>query len=203
MLKKMAVISLVAGAALFAAPSAATAASDTYADTTSVTVDDPIIDLCDVSTITFGPGSFAPGEVVGVSVSGLDAARAQISGNTAAADGSLTVSFRPPAGGSGAYAITFTSASGAVATRVASIASIGQYTAVITVDDTSSSTCDRDPGAAAAGTEMPLTSGGGTIELALTGGGVSPWIVGGGAAALILGGGLVAAGVARRTRAEI
>lgn len=201
MLKKLAAISLIAGAAVFVAPAVATA-DDSYSDKPSVTVDDPIIDNCDVSTIMFGPGSFPAGETVGVSVSGLAAADAALSGNVAAADGSLTVTFRPPRGGSGAYAITFTSSAGASTARVASIASIGQYTAVITVDGRTS-TCPRDPAvSAAAGSELPL-SGDGSIELALTGGGVSPWLVGGGAAALVAGGGLFAVGVARRKRSEI
>lgn len=194
MLKKLAALSLAAGVIVLAAPTAASAApSDSYADKPGVTVDDPIIDICDVSTIAFGPGSFEPGEVVSVSVSGLDAADAQISGNTAAGDGSLTVSFRAPAGGSGAYAITFTSAAAATAR-----AAISQYTAVITVSGTSS--CAHDPGVAAAGSDLPL-SGDGSAELALTGGNISPWVIGGGAAALAVGGGLVVIGAARRKRA--
>lgn len=193
MLKKLAAISLAAGALILAAPTAASADSDSYADRPGVSVNDPIIDVCDVSTISFGPGSFQPSEVVGVSVSGLNASEAQISGNTAAGDGSLTVSFRPPSGGSGAYAITFTSAGAATARAAA----ISQYTAVITVSGTSS--CAQDPGVAAAGTELPLT-GDGAFELALTGGEVSPWLIGGGAA-LAVGGGLVVVGAARRKRA--
>lgn len=195
MLKKLAALSLAAGAIVLAAPTAASAApSDSYADKPSVTVDDPIIDTCDVSTIAFGPGSFASGEVVGVSVSGLDAADARVSGNTAAGDGSLTVSFRPPSGGSGTYAVTFTSTAAASTAR----AEISPYTAVITVSGTSS--CAHDPGVAAAGSELPL-SGDGNVELALTGGSISPWVIGGGAAALAVGGGLVVIGAARRKRA--
>lgn len=201
MLKKLAAISLIAGAAVFVAPAVATA-DDSYSDKSSVTVDDPIIDNCDVSTIMFGPGSFPAGETVGVSISGLDAADAALSGNVAAGDGSLTVTFRPPRSGSGAYAITFTSSAGATTARVASIASIGRYTAVITVDGRTS-TCPREPAvSAAAGSELPLSADG-SIELALTGGGVSPWLVGGGAAALVAGGGLFAVGIARRKRSEI
>lgn len=199
MLKKLAAISLAAGVIILAAPTAASAASsDSYADKPSVTVNDPIIDICDVSTIVFGAGSFQPSEVVGVSVSGLRAEESEISGNTAAADGSLTVSFRPPSGGSGAYAITFTGAGANAAARAASVAGIGQYTAVITVSGTSS--CAHDPSIAATGTELPLT-GDGSIELALTGGSISPWVIGGGAAALAVGGGLVVIGAARRKRA--
>jgi hypothetical protein len=189
MLKKLAAISLTAGVLLLAAPAAANAESDSYAGKPGVTVNDPIIDICDVSTIAFGPGSFQPSANVGVSVSGLNAADAAVSGNTSAADGSLLVSFRPPADGSGAYSITFTSAG----------ASVGEYTAVITVSDAKSS-CDHDPGVAAANTELPLT-GDGTFELALTGGSISPWVLGGGAAALAVGGGLVVIGAARRKRA--
>lgn len=199
MLKKLAALSLAAGVIILAAPTAASAApSDSYADKPSVTVNDPIIDICDVSTIVFGAGSFQPSEVVGVSVSGLRAEESEISGNTAATDGSLTVSFRPPSGGSGAYAITFTGAGANAAARAASVAGIGQYTAVITVSGTSS--CAHDPSVAATGTELPLT-GDGSIELALTGGSISPWVIGGGAAALAVGGGLVVVGAARRKHA--
>lgn len=202
MLKKLAAISLAAGVILLAAPAAANAETDSYADKPSVTVNDPIIDICNVSTIVFGPGSFQPSEQVGVSVSGLNAAEASVSGNTAGSDGSLTVTFRPPSGASGAYSITFTAAGGAATARAAAVTTIGQYTAVITVSDAKSS-CDHDPTVAPAGTELPLSTGTGTgtFELALTGGSISPWIIGGGAAALSIGGGLVVIGAARRKRA--
>ncbi|MCK2036307.1 hypothetical protein KZC51_09170 [Microbacterium sp. SSW1-49] len=194
MLKKMAAISLTVGALVLIAPTAATAApsvpaatSDSYAETPDVRVNDPIIDICEVSTIVFGPGYFLPSENVGVSVSGLKAADSAVSGNTAGADGSLTLTFRPPTDGEGSYGITFNGSR--------------SYTATITVSHghDAASSCDHDPVVAAAGTELPLT--GGAIELALTGGSVSPWILGGGAAALVAGGALVAAGAARRKRA--
>ncbi|MFS0852525.1 hypothetical protein [Microbacterium sp. 179-I 3D4 NHS] len=198
MLKKLAAISLAAGVILLAGPTAATADPGPYADKPKVTVDDPIIDICDVSTIVFGAGSFLSGEQVGVSVSGINAADAAVSGNTAAADGSLTVTFRPPDGGSGSYAVTFTSGGVATTAQAAAAAGIGQYTAVITVNDASSG-CMRDPAVAAAGTELPLT--GSPMELALTGGDVSPWLIGGGAAALAVGGGILVVATTRRKRA--
>ncbi len=192
MLKKLAAISLTVGALVLTAPVAASAAtavpaaSDSYAETPRVTVDDPIIDICEVSTIVFGAGYFQPSETVGVSVSGLNAADSAVSGNTAAADGSLVLTFRPPSDGEGSYAIAFSGSR--------------SYTATITVSHghDSAVTCDHDPGVAAAGTELPLTGG---MELALTGGSVSPWILGGGAAALVAGGALVAVGVSRRKNA--
>lgn len=193
MLKKLAAISLTAGALVLMAPIAATAApaihaeSGKYAGSPRVTVDDPIIDVCEVSTIVFGAGFFLPSENVGVSVSGLDAADSGISGNTAAADGSLVVTFRPPSGGQGSYGVAF--------------AGSRPYTATITVSNghDAASSCDHDPGVVAAGTELPLTGDG--FELALTGGSVSPWVLGGGAAALVAGGALVAVGASRRKRA--
>lgn len=197
MLKKLAAIGLTVGALVLAAPLAATAApsdfastaSDPYADDPSVSVGDPVIDLCEVSTITFGAGYFLPGERVGVSVSGLNAADAQVSGNTAAADGGMVVSFRAPADGHGSYSVAITGAERA-------------YTATITVADGRDSTCSPDQGSAPGDTELPLTgSSNSGMELALTGGDVSPWILGGGAAALIAGGVLIAAGAARHRRA--
>lgn len=194
MLKKLAAISLTAGALVIAAPSIATAAStipdassDTYPAPPGVKVGDPIIDVCEVSTVVFGPGYFLPSETVPVSVSGKDAGTSAISGNTAGADGSLTLTFRPPTDGEGSYALAF--------------AGSRPYTATITVSHghDAASSCDHDPAVAAAGTELPLTGGG--MELALTGGSVSPWVLGGGAAALVAGGALVATGVARRKRA--
>lgn len=194
MLKKLAAISLTVGALVLIAPTAATAApsvpaatSGSYAETPDVRVNDPIIDICEVSTIVFGPGYFLPSENVGVSVSGLKAADSAVSGNTAGSDGSLTLTFRPPADGEGSYGISFNGSR--------------SYTATITVSHghDAATSCDHDPAVAAAGTELPLT--GGTIELALTGGSVSPWVLGGGAAALVAGGALVAVGAARRKRA--
>lgn len=194
MLKKLAAISLAAGAIVLMAPAVATAApltvpseSDSYSGAPRVGVDDPIIDICNVSTVTFGAGYFLPSETVGVSVSGHNAGESAISGNTAAADGSLVVTFRPPSDGQGSYALAFSGSR--------------SYTATITVSNGHDNAvrCDHDPGVAASGTEMPLTGGG--LELALTGGSVSPWVVGGGAAALLAGGALVATGVVRRKRA--
>ncbi|AKV85161.1 hypothetical protein SOM10_00260 [Microbacterium sp. CFBP9023] len=193
MLKKLAAISLTAGVLVLMAPAVASASpvvpteSDSYAGTPRVSVDDPIIDICEVSTVVFGAGYFLPSENVGVSVSGLNAGDSAVSGNTAAADGSLVVTFRPPADGEGSYALAFDGSR--------------SYTATITVSHghDSAVSCDHDPGVAAAGTELPLTGGG--LELALTGGSVSPWVLGGGAAALVAGGVLVATGVTRRKRA--
>ncbi|WP_455904542.1 hypothetical protein [Microbacterium sp.] len=193
MLKKLAAISLTAGVLVLMAPAVASAApvvpteSDSYAGTPRVSVDDPIIDICEVSTVAFGAGYFLPAENVGVSVSGLNAGDSAVSGKTAAADGSLVVTFRPPSDGEGSYALAFSGSR--------------SYTATITVSHghDSAVSCDHDPGVASAGTELPLTGGG--LELALTGGSVSPWVLGGGAAALVAGGVLVATGVTRRKRA--
>lgn len=226
MLKKMAVIGLTAGALFLAAPTAASAAffetpepiptPHTYAETPRVSVGHPIIDTCEASTITFGAGYFLPGERVGVSVSGLNAAAARISGNVAADDGSLVVSFRPPSDGEGTYSLTFsggayTGGSSADGARAASVVARG-YTATITVAGAGES-CEQDPAPAPADTELPLTgsneaaestgsagSAGSGMELALTGGSLSPWIIGGGALALTAGGVLIAAGAARRRR---
>ncbi|WP_372467208.1 hypothetical protein ACCO44_15235 [Microbacterium maritypicum] len=195
MLKKLAAISLTAGALVLMAPAVASAApstvpaasSDSYTTPPGVKVGDPVIDICEVSTIVFGPGYFLPSENVSVSVSGLNAGNAAVSGNTAATDGSLTLTFRPPSDGEGSYAVSF--------------AGSRSYTATITVahGHDAASTCDHDPGVAPAGAEMPLTGDG--FELALTGGNVSPWVLGGGAAALVAGGALVAVGASRRKRA--
>ncbi|MDQ0725953.1 hypothetical protein [Microbacterium sp. W4I20] len=193
MLKKLAAISLTAGALVFIAPTVATAAqtvpaaeSDSYAGTPGVKVGDPIIDTCEVSTVVFGAGYFLPSETVNVNVSGLNAGGASVSGNTASADGGLTVTFRPPADGEGSYTLAFGGSR--------------PYTATITVShgQDAAANCGHDPAVAPAGTEMPLTGG---TELALTGGSVSPWMLGGGAVALVAGGALVAAGAARRKRA--
>ncbi|MBN6190251.1 MULTISPECIES: hypothetical protein [Microbacterium] len=194
MLKKLAAISLTAGALVLVAPTIATAAptipdasSDSYPSPPGVKVGDPIIDVCEVSTIVFGPGYFLPSENVAVSVSGKNAGKAATSGNTAGADGSMTLTFRPPADGEGSYAVAFGGSR--------------PYTATITVSHghDAASSCDHDPAVAPAGTELPLTGGG--MELALTGGSVSPWVLGGGAAALVAGGALVATGIVRRKRA--
>ncbi|KJQ53646.1 hypothetical protein [Microbacterium sp. SA39] len=194
MLKKLAAISLAAGALVFIAPTAATAAptapdaaSDSYPSPPGVKVGDPIIDTCEVSTIVFGADYFLPSENVNVSVSGLNAGNSAISGNTATADGGLTVTFRPPSDGEGSYAVAF--------------AGSRSYTATITVSQgqDAAESCDHDPAVAPAGSEMPLTGDG--FELALTGGSVSPWVLGGGAVALVAGGALVATGAARRKRA--
>ncbi|WP_341934967.1 hypothetical protein MRBLWO14_000573 [Microbacterium sp. LWO14-1.2] len=202
MLKKLAAISLTAGALVLMAPAVASAAtvvptaSDSYADTPRVSVDDPVINSCGASTIEFAAGYYQPSEVLGVSVSGANAADAAVSGNTAAADGSLVVSFRPPAGGEGTYAITFDRSQGAAGATAQGASS---YTARVTVSGGAvvGSSCHHDP--AAAGTELALTGDG--LELALTGGSVSPWLLGAGAAALIGGGALVATGIVRRKRA--
>ncbi|MGM1017679.1 MAG: hypothetical protein ACQEW8_09105 [Actinomycetota bacterium] len=221
MLKKLAAISLTAGALVLIAPSAASAAptdlasvsvssftDDPYANTPDVTVADPVISICEVSTIAFGSGYFQPseqvavsvsrvsngsggnavgaGEQVPVAVSGLTVAASAISGDVAATDGSLVLTFRPPAEGEGTYAVAFAGEQ-------------RSYTATITVAHEDASTCSQDPGVAPAGTELPLNGDG--LELALTGGSVSPWALGGGALALAAGGVLVAVGAARRKRA--
>ena len=194
MLKKLAAISLAAGALVLVAPTVATAAptvpsasSDSYPTPPGAKVGDPIIDICEVSTIVFGPGYFLESENVNVSVSGYNAGKAAVSGNIAGADGSLTLTFRPPSDGEGSYAVAFNGSR--------------SYTATITVSHghDAATSCDHDPGVATAGSELPLTGGG--IELALTGGSVSPWVLGGGAAALVAGGALVAVGASRRKRA--
>ncbi|MCI1020176.1 hypothetical protein HWD99_16230 [Microbacterium sp. C5A9] len=189
MLKKLAAISLTAGVLVLMAPAVASAApadSDSYAETPRVAVGDPIIDICEVSTVVFGAGYFQPSENVGVSVSGFDAGASAVSGNTAASDGSMMVTFRPPADGEGSYSLAF--------------AGTRSYTATITVSHghDSAVSCDHDPAVAAAGSELPLTGGG--LELALTGAEVSPWILGGGAAAVVAGGALVATGIVRRNK---
>lgn len=197
MLKKLAVIGLTAGALVLGAPIAASAAPAefaldahaTYTDGPGGTVDRPVIDQCDSSTISFASGHFLAGERVSVSISGAHAADATISGNTAAADGSLVVSFLPPKDASGSYVLAF-----AGAERSAS--------ATITVANSAASTCGQDPAMAApSGMELPLTgSAESGMELALTGGGVSTLAIVGGAAALAAGGALVVAG-SRRKRA--
>lgn len=202
MLKKLAVISLTAGALVLSAPAVASAsptglvpiAGDSYPGPPDAIVDSPVIDACEVSSIVFGSGYFNPGENVAVSISGANAADASYSGNIANAEGGMVMSFDPPAESTGTYEVAFTG------TR--------SYTAVITVSrgHDAAVSCDHDPGVAAAGTELPLTGGeqpiaGGAIELALTGGGVSPWLLGSGAVVLAAGGVLIAAGATRRKRA--
>ena len=186
MLKKLAVISLTAGALVLAAPAVAVAApsdglsleAGSYAKPPNVTVDEPVIDVCEISTIVFGTGYFAPGENVAVEVSGFNAAQGSYSGNVANADGGLVLSFRPPADGNGTYSLAFTGSR--------------SYTATITVSHghDAAVSCDHDPGVASA-----------AAGLAVTGGEVSPWVIGGGAVALLGGGVLVAAGLTRRKNA--
>ncbi|WP_243224824.1 hypothetical protein [Microbacterium sp. CIAB417] len=218
MLKKMAVIGLTAGALVLAAPAAASAASfetppppNTYAETPRVSVGDPIITPCEASTIAFSAGYFLPGERVSVSVSGHNAGDASISGNTAAGDGSLVVSFRPPSDGEGSYSLSFAGGahsggaglSAASGSLIATAAQDREYTATVTVVQAGGvgPSCEQDPGVAPSGTELPLTgSTDSGMELALTGGSASPWILGGGAVALAAGGVLIAAGAARRRR---
>ena len=188
MLKKLAVIGFAVGALVLGAPVAASASTSDYSTPPDVKIDDPGIDICESSTIAFGEGYFVAHEHVGVSVSGLHGADAGISGNTAAADGSLVVTFRPPSDGEGAYDVSFV---GAERSYTATIIVAGGHDAA--------SSCDHDPGVAApVGMELPLTGGGNGLELALTGGGISPLVVGGGALALAAGGVLVVAGARRR-----
>lgn len=199
MLKKLAAISLAVGALVLAAPAGASAAtpdgvlltSDSYADGPDVRLSKAVVDICEVSTITFGDGYFRSAETVPVSISGVDAADATYSGNVANADGGLMLSFRPPADGEGTYAVAFHGSR--------------SYTAYIAVSGgrDSAASCDHDPGVAPAGLELPLTGAGPAsgLELALTGGGASPWVLGGAAVALAAGGVLVAVGITRRRRA--
>ncbi|GAB3600979.1 hypothetical protein [Microbacterium tumbae] len=198
MLKKLAAISLAAGALVLAAPAvamaapsdlAATTATDPYAEDPRVTVD-PTIDICETSTIVFGPGYFLPGERLGVSVSGANAGDASYSGDTAAADGGLVLTFRPPSDGNGTYAIAFTGAERSYTARV-----------TVTAGHDDAVSCDHDPSVAPASTELPLTGSGSDLELALTGGSASPWVLGGGAVALAAGGALIATAAVRRRRA--
>lgn len=187
MLKKLAVIGLTAGALVLSAPAVASAA-DSYVEPPGASVDSPVIDTCEVSSIVFGDGYFEPGENVAVGISGANAANASYSGNIANAEGGMVLSFRPPADSTGAYKVAFDG------TR--------SYTALVTVSHghDAAVSCDHDPAvAAAAGTELPLTGGG--IELALTGGTASPWLLGSGAAVLAAGGVLIAVGATRRKRA--
>ncbi|WP_194422071.1 hypothetical protein [Microbacterium abyssi] len=179
MLKKLAVISLAAGALVLCAPVAASAApsdsapliAHSYAEPPDVTVDHPVIDRCEVSSIVFGAGFFDPGEDVSVGISGSNAAGASYSGNVADDTGALALTFRPPADGDARYAV--------------SLDGSRSYTAQITVShgQDAAASCDHDPAVAAG--------------LARTGGGVSPWMIGGGAMALLAGGVLVTAAARR------
>lgn len=173
MLKKLVVISLTAGALVLSAPAVASAETGSYADPPGVNVEDPVVDVCESSAIVFGAGYFTPGESVEVGVSGTNAAGASYSGGVANDDGSLELSFLPPADGNGSYDVTFSGSR--------------SYTATITVSGghDAAVSCDHDP----------------AVGLATTGGEVSPWIIGGGVTALAAGGVLVAAGIARRKRA--
>jgi hypothetical protein len=179
MLKKLVVISLTAGALVLSAPAVASADTGSYADPPGVTVDTPVVDVCESSDIVFGAGYFQPGEAVGVGVSGANAADASYSGNVATDDGGLVLSFRPPADGDGSYDISFDGSR--------------SYTATVTVSHghDAAVNCGHDPVVAEAG----------DVALARTGGGVSPWMIGGGITALAAGGVLVAVGITRRKRA--
>lgn len=186
MLKQVAVTGVAVGLLLLAAP-AASYAADPYVTDPRTTVDDPVIEPCEVSTFRFGAGFFLAGEDVAVSVSGLNGESAPISGTVAADDGSLVVSIGVPPGVDGEYAVTFTGAQRS---------HLGSFTVVN--GGNAPGSCS-DAVAAPAGTELPLSSGTG-IELALTGGSVSPWLIGAGALAVVAGGALVATGVVRRSR---
>lgn len=179
MLKKLIVTGLTAGALVLCAPAVASADTGSYAEPPGVTVDTPVIDVCESSAIVFGVGYFQPGESVGIGVSGANAAAASYAGNVANDDGSLVLSFRPPADGDGSYDVSFDGSR--------------SYNATITVSHghDAAVSCDHDPGVVQAA----------DVTLARTGGGASPWIIGGGIAALAAGGTLVAAGIARRKRA--
>lgn len=184
MLRHIALTGVAAGLLLLAAP-AASYAADPYVTDPRTTVDDPVIEPCEVSTFRFGSGYFLAGESVAVSVSGLHSESAEISGTVAAADGSLVVSIRVPTNGDGEYAVTFTGAERS-----------HEGTFTVVNGGNAPGSCDASS-SASAGTELPLTSG---TELALTGGSVSPWLVGAGALAVVAGGALVATGVVRRSR---
>ncbi|PKI92064.1 hypothetical protein CW368_04250 [Actinomycetales bacterium SN12] len=189
MLKKMAAISLTAAVLVLTAPAVATAApsappeSDSYAGAPRAGISDPVIGICEASTVVFGTAYFQPSETVAVSVSGLNAESAGISGNTAAGDGSMVVSFTPPSNGEGSYALAFSGSR--------------SYTATIVVSHgrDAATSCDHDPGVAAAVAQS--ASG---PALAATGGDVSPWLLGGGALALLAGGTLVGVSASRRSR---
>ncbi len=190
MLKKLAAIGLTVGALVLIAPAAANAApvsplaaaSGSYAEPPRVDVDDPIIDICEVSTIAFGTGYFQPSEKVAVSVSGHHAENASISGATAAADGSMVVTFRPPSDGDGSYAVSFSGSR--------------SYTATITVSQghDSSVSCDHDPAVAGRTREAPNWRSPAAARC-------RRGILGGGALALAGGGALVITSLARRKRA--
>ncbi|WP_404475499.1 hypothetical protein [Microbacterium aerolatum] len=183
MRKELAVISLAIGALVLCAPVAASAASadsapliaHSYAKPPDVTVDHPVIDTCELSSIVFSAGFFVPGEDVGVGISGANAADASYSGTVADAEGALALTFRPPADGNGRYTVSFDGSR--------------SYAALITVSHGHDATvsCDHDPAVA------PASATG----LARTGADVPPWVIGGGAIALLAGGVLLTAAARR------
>ncbi|MCK3770189.1 hypothetical protein MZK47_10965 [Microbacterium aerolatum] len=140
-----------------------------------MTIDHPVVDTCELSSIVFSAGFFDPGEDVDVGISGANAADASYSGDVADAEGALALTFRPPADGNGRYTVSFDGSR--------------SYTALITVSHghDAAVSCDHDPAVAS----------GSVTGLARTGGDVSPWMIGGGAIALLAGGVLVTAAARR------
>ena len=174
MLKKnIAVLGIALGIMAFGAPAAASAVEDPYVLPASVSIDDAAISQCQTSTITFGANYWLADENVAVSASGARVAGASFTPTVkAAANGSLSATFQPPADGEGVYDITFTSAT-------------QSYTAPITV--TPIADCEHDPAV--------------DQSLALTGGGPSPWVYGVGGGLLVAGSALITVTVLRRRRA--
>jgi hypothetical protein len=175
MLKKnIAVLGIALGIIAFGAPAAASAVEDPYVLPASVSIDDAAISQCETSTISFGANYWLPGERVSVTASGARVAGASFTPTVdAAANGSLSATFQPPADGEGVYDITFTSAT-------------QSYTAPITV--TPITDCEDDPQVV-------------DQSLALTGGGTSPWVYGVGGGLLVAGSALITVTVLRRRRA--
>ncbi len=174
MLKKnIAVLGIALGIMAFGAPAAASAVEDPYVLPASVSIDDAVISQCETSTISFGANYWLADETVTVSASGARVAGASFTPTVnAAANGSLSATFQPPADGEGVYDITFTSAT-------------QSYTAPITV--TPIADCEHDPQV--------------DQSLALTGGGTSPWVYGVGGGLLVAGSALITVTVLRRRRA--
>lgn len=208
MLKKLAAVSLAVGALVLTAPVAANAASDPYAKPPGASVDDPIIDTCGESTVAFGAGYFQPSETVGVTVSGTDSDSATVSGDTAAGDGSLAVTFSPSSDAEGTYAIAVTGSRSYTATVTVSSGPCGGEQVTTGTPAEQASTGAAGTGATRTGTtvsgataDSEKGTGASAAGLAATGASVSPWLVGGGAAALVAGASFAAVGVARRKNA--
>lgn len=185
---KVAAIGLVLAALTLSVPSVASAETESYAGNPSVRVQNASIKSCERSQVLFDAGYFAPGSPVAVDVAGPAAERVSTSGDTAAADGSLVVSFQPVAGQGGVYAVTFTG----TAPALRDVGAPRTYSTVISV--TSEGSC---PGPAAAGVSRSTPA---SAALAPTGGSASPWLLGGSALALVAGTTLVGVSASRRSR---